>query len=114
MVAAVSTSTEDRLSGSAPRSFSIIVRSCRCPYDPRATLEKIGRGSTCLTDDTRVGRQLEASSCHSRMTNRRHADPAAELYAWQAIPRKSYQSGPYTPIMGPNGRKLLFRFGTGE
>src|SRR5215467_6066332 len=73
MVAAVSTSTEDRLSGSAPRSFSIIVRSCRCPYDPRATLEKIGPGSTCLTDDTRVGRQLESSSCHSGMTNRKLA-----------------------------------------
>jgi hypothetical protein len=32
----------------------------------------------------------------------------------QASPTKPYQSGPYTPIMGPNGRKLLFRPKTGE
>jgi hypothetical protein len=25
-----------------------------------------------------------------------------------------YQFGPYTPIMGPSGRKLLFRPSTGE
>ena len=32
----------------------------------------------------------------------------------QAFSRPRSQSGPYTPIMGPSGRKLLFRLSTGE
>ena len=35
-------------------------------------------------------------------------------FAGKANDRKPYQSGPYTPIMGPIGRKLLFRPSTGE
>ena len=37
--------------------------------------------------------------------------------SWQASPAnriKSHQSGPYTPIMGPSGRKLLFFLIAGE
>src|SRR5215510_9329497 len=33
---------------------------------------------------------------------------------YHRLVQEAHQSGPYTPIMGPNGRKLLFRPSTGE
>jgi hypothetical protein len=46
-------------------------------------------------------------------------DPAGEsgidtLLIGLPTPRKRHQSRPYTPIMGPSGRKLLFLPSTGE